>query len=85
MRGSFVLLATFALLAVSGCGYHTLGSAAHLPDTLHTLAVPTFKNKTQSRNLSESVVSEKVATGSGHDRPTLADREKLTWPEKVWV
>jgi hypothetical protein len=47
MRGSFVLLATFALLAVSGCGYHTLGSAAHLPDTLHTLAVPTFKNKTQ--------------------------------------
>jgi outer membrane lipopolysaccharide assembly protein LptE/RlpB len=47
MRGSFVLLATLALLAVSGCGYHTLGSAAHLPDTVHTLAVPIFKNKTQ--------------------------------------
>jgi outer membrane lipopolysaccharide assembly protein LptE/RlpB len=47
MRGSFVLLATLALLAVSGCGYHILGSAAHLPDTVHTLAVPIFKNKTQ--------------------------------------
>jgi outer membrane lipopolysaccharide assembly protein LptE/RlpB len=47
MRGSFVLLAIFALPAVSGCGYHTLGSAAHLPDTVHTLAVPIFKNKTQ--------------------------------------
>jgi outer membrane lipopolysaccharide assembly protein LptE/RlpB len=47
MRGSFVLLATFALPAVSGCGYHTLESAAHLPDTVHTLAVPIVKNKTQ--------------------------------------
>jgi outer membrane lipopolysaccharide assembly protein LptE/RlpB len=47
MRGFLVLLVTFPLLAVSGCGYHTLGSAAHLPDTVHTLAVPIFKNKTQ--------------------------------------
>jgi outer membrane lipopolysaccharide assembly protein LptE/RlpB len=47
MRGPFVLLITSALLAISGCGYHTLGSAAHLPDTVHTLAVPIFKNKTQ--------------------------------------
>ena len=47
MRGSFVLLVALALPGVSGCGYHTLGSAAHLPDTVHTLAVPIFKNKTQ--------------------------------------
>src|SRR5580692_8329201 len=46
MRG-FALLVTFPLLALSGCGYHTLGSAAHLPDTVHTLAVPIFRNKTQ--------------------------------------
>ena len=47
MRGFLVLPVVFALLAISGCGYHTLGSAAHLPDTVHTLAVPIFKNKTQ--------------------------------------
>jgi hypothetical protein len=47
MRGSFVLLVALALPAMSGCGYHTLGSAAHLPDTVHTLAVPMFMNKTQ--------------------------------------
>jgi outer membrane lipopolysaccharide assembly protein LptE/RlpB len=47
MRGSFVLLVALALPGVSGCGYHTLGSAAHLPDTVHTIAVPFFKNKTQ--------------------------------------
>jgi outer membrane lipopolysaccharide assembly protein LptE/RlpB len=48
MRGFFVLLVALALPGVSGCGYHTLGSAAHLPDTVHTLAVPVFTNKTQS-------------------------------------
>jgi outer membrane lipopolysaccharide assembly protein LptE/RlpB len=35
------------LVFLAGCGYHTLGSAAHLPPTVHTLAVPIFKNKTQ--------------------------------------
>src|ERR1700761_4543162 len=47
MRCSFALLALPACLLLNGCGYHTLGSAAHLPDTVHTLAVPIFKNKTQ--------------------------------------
>ena len=46
MRGCWVVLAV-ALSACSGCGYHTIGSAAHLPDSIHTLAVPIFKNKTQ--------------------------------------
>jgi outer membrane lipopolysaccharide assembly protein LptE/RlpB len=45
MRGRFVLL--FAVVSLAGCGYHTLGSDAHMPDTVHTLAVPIFKNKTQ--------------------------------------
>jgi outer membrane lipopolysaccharide assembly protein LptE/RlpB len=45
MRGHLALLAAVTLL--TGCGYHTLGSAAHLPATVHTLAVPIFKNKTQ--------------------------------------
>jgi outer membrane lipopolysaccharide assembly protein LptE/RlpB len=36
------------LLFVTGCGYHTVGSPAHLPNTVHTLAVPVFQNSTQS-------------------------------------
>jgi outer membrane lipopolysaccharide assembly protein LptE/RlpB len=44
MRGYCLLSAA---LLLTGCGYHTLGSAAHLPPTVHTLAVPIFKNKTQ--------------------------------------
>jgi outer membrane lipopolysaccharide assembly protein LptE/RlpB len=37
-----------SLLLNAGCGYHTASSAAHLPQTVHTLAVPTFQNATQS-------------------------------------
>jgi outer membrane lipopolysaccharide assembly protein LptE/RlpB len=37
-----------SLLLTAGCGYHTAGSASHLPQTVHTLAVPTFQNATQS-------------------------------------
>ena len=36
-----------SLLALTGCGYHTVGSATHLPN-VRTLAVPVFKNSTQS-------------------------------------
>ena len=60
MRGRFVLLLAIASLA--GCGYHTLGSAAHMPDTVHTLAVPIFKNKSQSYHtevpMTQAVVHE---------------------------
>ena len=78
MRGSLVFLVALALLVVSGCGYHTLGSAAHLPDSVHTLAVPIFKNETQFYHteipITQAVVREftnrtrlRVGTGSGDD------------------
>ncbi len=30
-----------------GCGYHTVGSAAHIPEDVHTIVVPFFQNRTQ--------------------------------------
>jgi hypothetical protein len=48
MRSAFLSASLACLLAVSGCGYHTAASAAHLPKTVHSLAVPTFQNITQS-------------------------------------
>ncbi len=49
MRLSFHL-AFLLSLAAAGCGYHTAGSAAHLPDTTHSVAVPIFENLTQSHH-----------------------------------
>lgn len=42
---AFLLAVVFCL---TGCAYHTVNSAAHLPSTVHTLAIPTFRNTTQA-------------------------------------
>jgi len=36
------------LLALAGCGYHTLGAATHLPPDVKTLSVPLFATRTES-------------------------------------
>lgn len=38
----------FFLLPLAGCGYHTAGSATHIPGNIRTLAVPIFATKAQS-------------------------------------
>jgi len=48
MRFCIFLPAIGALLFLSGCGYHRVGSAANLPSTVHTIAIPVFQNKTQA-------------------------------------
>jgi len=48
MHRSFLAVAVACLFLLTACGYHTAGSAAHLPNTVHTLAVPVFQNATQS-------------------------------------
>jgi hypothetical protein len=47
MRSRFGAVFVLPLL-LSGCGYHTVNSAVHLPGAVHTLAIPSFKNNTQS-------------------------------------
>lgn len=48
MRRAFFAPILACLLVFAGCGYHPAGSPAHLPSTMHTLAVPVFRNVTQS-------------------------------------
>lgn len=38
----------FFLLPLTGCGYHTAGSATHIPGNVRTLAVPIFATKAQA-------------------------------------
>ena len=37
------------LAALTGCGYHAVGAATHLPPDVHTLAVPVFATRTRMR------------------------------------
>jgi outer membrane lipopolysaccharide assembly protein LptE/RlpB len=48
MRSRSLFASGCVAVLLAGCGYHTVGSAAHLPSTVHTLAVPVFKNNSQS-------------------------------------
>jgi outer membrane lipopolysaccharide assembly protein LptE/RlpB len=43
-----VVLASIAFFGLSGCGYHTLGSATHLPPGVRTLSVPVFATRTNA-------------------------------------
>lgn len=48
MRLLKILPVAAALVALSGCGYHTLGAATHLPPDLKTLSVPVFATHTEA-------------------------------------
>ncbi|MGO9338103.1 MAG: LPS assembly lipoprotein LptE [Terracidiphilus sp.] len=55
------LILTFAVLltAFTGCGYHTIGSATHLPPDVRTLSVPVFTTRTDAYH-TETVLTSAV-------------------------
>jgi outer membrane lipopolysaccharide assembly protein LptE/RlpB len=55
MRLTFAL----AVLSLAGCGYHTLGSAAHLPPDVRTLSIPVFATRTEAYH-TEALMTEAV-------------------------
>ena len=56
---AFVLASIAFALTLSGCGYHTLGAATHLPPGVKTLAVPVFATKTETYH-TETVMTQAV-------------------------
>ena len=65
MRLRSIAAATAFLLSLTGCGYHTLGAATHLPANIKTLSVPVFANQTvyngANTAMTEAVIREFVA------------------------
>jgi outer membrane lipopolysaccharide assembly protein LptE/RlpB len=59
MRAFVLAPVAFALLGLSGCGYHTLGAATHLPPNTKTLAVPVFATRTNAYR-TETVMTNAV-------------------------
>lgn len=62
MRLPAILLLIAGLPIVTGCGYHTLGAATHLPPDARTLAVPVFATRTDMYHtevtMTEAVIRE---------------------------
>jgi outer membrane lipopolysaccharide assembly protein LptE/RlpB len=75
--------ALLALFCLTGCGYHTATSAAHLPDTTHSVAVPIFENATQSYHtelaMTQAVIRELTSRTKysivNSEGPTNADAD----------
>ena len=59
MRLFASLSVSLALLASSGCGYHTLGGATHLPENLKTVAVPQYATRIEAYRM-ETVMTQAV-------------------------
>ena len=54
-----IAFVTLVLMGISGCGYHTLGAATHLPPDMRTLSVPVFATHTEAYH-TEVVMTEAV-------------------------
>jgi outer membrane lipopolysaccharide assembly protein LptE/RlpB len=59
MRLIAIVPVAAVLLGLSGCGYHTLGAATHLPPDMRTLSVPVFATRTEAYH-TETVMTDAV-------------------------
>jgi outer membrane lipopolysaccharide assembly protein LptE/RlpB len=57
MRPIATALVWLALMCASGCGYHTLGAATHLPSNVRTLSVPVFATRTDAYHTEQLMTS----------------------------
>ena len=78
MRKFAYLPIAFALLGLSGCGYHTLGAATHLPPDLKTLSVPVFATRTEAYHTETAMTNAVIRefTTRTHFRVTPAETDE---------
>ncbi len=75
------ILACLSMLFAAGCGYHTAGSATHLPPTVTSIDVPIFQTKVENYHtevaFTNAVVQQLNSRTKDHitesDRPHAAD------------
>lgn len=80
--------ALLLLTGVTGCGYHAVGAATHIPANVRTLAVPIFQSRVQAYRtetvFTQAVVRElntrtkyRVLTSTGDGTFTGADADAI--------
>lgn len=57
---SKVAVVLLALLVSAGCGYHTAGHAAQIPENVKTIAIPAFKNETLTYRIEQFLTAAVV-------------------------
>ena len=71
-----VLFALLSMFAATGCGYHTAGSATHLPLDVASIDVPIFQTKVENYHTEVAFTDAVVRqlTSRTRDRVTESDR-----------
>jgi outer membrane lipopolysaccharide assembly protein LptE/RlpB len=71
-----VLPALLSMFAATGCGYHTAGSATHLPPDVASIDVPIFQTKVENYHTEVAFTDAVVRqlTSRTRDRVTVSDR-----------
>jgi outer membrane lipopolysaccharide assembly protein LptE/RlpB len=76
MRTTVLASCFAALLVLTGCGYHTLGSATHLPPGVRTLSVPVFATRAEAYHtetiMTDAVIREFASHTRLHVTPSSA-------------
>jgi outer membrane lipopolysaccharide assembly protein LptE/RlpB len=62
---------TLILTLLTGCGYHAVGSATHLPPDVHTIAVQFLENNTQRYHIEVDMTQAVVTELSTRTRYTI--------------
>ncbi|MBV9609103.1 MAG: LptE family protein, partial [Acidobacteria bacterium] len=65
----------FLLFTVAGCGYHTAGKSAALPPDVKTIAVPAFKNQTQTYRIEQVLTAAVVREFTSRTRYRIVNHE----------
>ncbi len=78
---SLVILASLSMVLSTGCGYHTAGSATHLPPDIASIDVPIFQTKVENyhtevaftKAVVEQLTSRTKDRITENDHPRAAD------------
>jgi outer membrane lipopolysaccharide assembly protein LptE/RlpB len=60
MKKNFARYLFGLVFLLAGCGYHTAGRASRLPPDIRTIAIPGFKNQTQTYRIEQLLTGEVV-------------------------
>lgn len=75
MRHIFTAALACTLLWLSGCGYHTLGAATHLPPDMKILSVPVFATHTEANGTNAAMTEAVIREFATRSRFQVTPRE----------
>jgi outer membrane lipopolysaccharide assembly protein LptE/RlpB len=78
MKKNFACCLLVLAFLVVGCGYHTAGRASHLPANIRTIAIPGFKNQTQTYRIEQLLTGEVVREFIGRTKFQVVNKASDT-------